>query len=264
VLDLRRPYLIAVLHLPPTPGSPLYRGRPEAVVESAVRDARAALEGGCDALLVENFGDRPFHKDRVPPETVAAMALCLHEVARVAGAVPVGVNVLRNDARAALALCAATPAAFLRINVHSGVAVTDQGLVEGRAADTLRERARLAPAALILADVHVKHGSPLGGRPIDETARDTLGRGLADAVIVSGVATGAAAERNDLARVREAIGAGQLIVGSGVTRDNAAELLQLADGAIVGTWIKEGGRLENAIDAGRVRQLREVADRLRR
>ena len=160
-LELPRPYLVGVVHLAPTPGSPRFRTGFDRVLERAVADAEALASGGCDALLVENFGDVPFHAERVPPETIAAMALALSAVRESAPGLPVGVNVLRNDARAALGLCAVTGAAFLRVNVHCGVVATDQGMVEGRAAETLRERARLARTTAILADVHVKHGRTL-------------------------------------------------------------------------------------------------------
>ncbi len=257
-LGLPRPALIGVVHLLPTPGSPRHEGSLETLLERAVADARALARGGCDALIVENFGDVPFFAETVPPETVAAMSLALFEVRREVGALPVGVNVLRNDARAALGLCAATGAAFLRVNVHTGVAATDQGLIAGRAAETLRERRRLAPAAAILADVHVKHGAPLVGRPIGEDARDALERGLADAVIVSGTATGSPPRRAELEAVREAIGERALLVGSGMDERNASELLAFADGAIVGTFLKRNGRIDQPVELERVRRLKRA------
>jgi membrane complex biogenesis BtpA family protein len=230
----------------------------EALIERAVHDARTLAKGGCGALLIENFGDLPFFPGTVAPETACAMVLAVSEVRREVGALPVGVNVLRNDARAALALCATAGASFFRVNVHTGVMVTDQGLLEGRAAETLRERARLAPRTVILADVHVKHGSPLGSQPIGEAARDALERGLADAVIVSGRGTGDPPSRGDLAAVREAIGDRSLLVGSGLDENNAAELLSIADGAIVGTFLKRDSRVDQPVELDRVRRLRRA------
>lgn len=254
--------LIGVVHLGATPGAPRYAGSMDPLIERAVADARALASGGCDALIVENFGDVPFFAGSVPPETVAAMALAVAEVRRAA-ALPVGVNVLRNDARSALALCAATGAAFLRVNVHTGAAATDQGTIEGRAAETLRERARLAPEAAILADVHVKHATPLGGESIGDAARDALERGLADGVIVTGRATGRAPDVAVLTEVREHVGAAPLYVGSGLDDSNAAALLAVADGAIVGTWLKREGRVANPVDEARVARLRAACDRSR-
>jgi len=257
-----RRVLIGVVHLAPTPGAPRHAGSTAALLERARADARALVRGGADALLVENFGDAPFFAGEVPPETVATLALALAAVRELAAGCPLGVNVLRNDARAALGLCAATGASFLRVNVHTGAMVTDQGLIQGRAAETLRERARLCPAARILADVHVKHATPLGRETLAEAAEEAFTRGGADALIVSGRATGHAPGRAELERVRERVGAAPLLVGSGVDADNARELLLVADGAIVGTALKRGGRVDETVDEARVARLRAAFDAL--
>ncbi|MDA1263780.1 MAG: BtpA/SgcQ family protein [Planctomycetota bacterium] len=252
----RRPALVGVVHLGPTPGAP-GAGAFAAVLERAVADARALEAGGCDAVIVENFGDAPFYPGAVPPETVASLTLAVARV-RASIELPVGVNVLRNDARAALGICAATGAEFLRVNVHTGAAATDQGLIEGRAAETLRERARLGLEVALLADVHVKHATPLGATSLADSARETVGRGLADGVLVTGSATGAAPDAATVAEVRAAVGAAPVLVASGVTVANAAELLAGADGAIVGTALKRGGEVHQPVDPERVRALRAV------
>lgn len=236
-----------------------------AVLDAAERDARALVEGGVDGLIVENFGDTPFFAESVPPETAAAMALA---VARVRACAPdelaVGVNVLRNDARTALGVAAVTDANFVRVNVHCGAAVTDQGLVNGRAAHTLRERERLAPAAAVWADVHVKHAVPLGGGELADAAEEAHGRGRADALIVSGRATGSMPDPREVAVVRAAVPAAYLVLGSGVDASNAAVLLAEADAAICGTALKEGGDVLAPVERSRVEDLRAVFDGLRR
>lgn len=261
--DLRRPLLIGVVHLAATPGSPGYGGDFDAVLDAARRDARALVEGGIRAAVVENFGDAPFFAEQVPAETIASLALALSAVAEVAPELALGINVLRNDARAALGLCAATGAGFLRVNVHTGAAVTDQGIVQGRAAETLRERARLAPHAALLADVHVKHATPMGDESIGQAARETLGRGLADGLIVSGTGTGAAPDTADLAAVRAACPEALLLLGSGFSASSAAEFLAHADGAIVGTATKHGGDVHAPVDPARVRELVQAAEATR-
>jgi membrane complex biogenesis BtpA family protein len=168
---------------------------------------------------------------------------------------PIGFNVLRNDARAALALCAACDGSFIRVNVHTGAMLTDQGLIEGNAHDTLRCRRQLCPQIKIFADVFVKHAVPLGDLSIEDSARDTLERGLADALIVSGVGTGIAAELSDLERVRHACPSAKIFLGSGVTLANIHDFLPLADGFIVGTSLKRGGKISNPVDSKRVRAL---------
>ncbi len=252
------------MHLSATPGSPRFAGDVRAITDAALRDAEALLDGGCDALIVENFGDVPFFAERVPPETIATLALALDAVCASHPSLPVGVNVLRNDARAALGLCAATGASFVRINVHTGAAVTDQGLVQGRAAETLRERARLCPHVAIFADVHVKHATPLSSEPIGAAALDAVERGLADALIVSGPATGRAPELASVSAVRASVPHVPLFLGSGVDETNARTLLEHADGAIVGTSLKHGGRVSESVDRERVARMRRAFDAVRR
>jgi len=263
-LEGRSAVLIGVVHLLPTPGAPRAKGGMAPLLARAVSDARALVRGGCDGLIVENYGDVPFHARELPPETIAALALAVAAVRELAGALPVGVNALRNDARAALGICACTGAGFLRVNVHTGAAVSDQGLLEGRAAETLRERARLCPSALVLADVHVKHATPLGSESLVEAARDARERGLADALVLSGRATGAPPQARELEQVRAAVPRVPLLVGSGLNERNAAELLAFADGAIVGTSLKRGGRVEAPVDERRVAALRRCMPRARR
>jgi membrane complex biogenesis BtpA family protein len=252
-----RKLLIGVVHLQPLPGSPRWGGDLEMVLRRALEDARAYRRGGAHALVVENLGDVPFTKGCVGPETVAAMAAAGRAIRAEVG-LPLGFNVLRNDARAALALCAACGGTFIRVNVHTGAMLTDQGLIEGDAYATLRYRRQLCPAVRILADIHVKHAVPLGNWLLGDSARDAVHRGLADALIISGVGTGLAADVADLEQVRAACPTGKLLVGSGVTLKNIGQYLPLADGFIVGTSLKRGGDIANRVDARRVAALVEA------
>jgi len=246
--------LIGVAHLRPLPGAPRYAGRLSDVIKRAVHDARAYEQGGADAVCIENFGDLPFTKGAVPPATVAAMAVCGQAIREAIG-LPVGFNVLRNDPQAALALCAACEGAFIRVNVHSGAMLTDQGLIEGDAFNTLRARKALGLSAAIYADVQVKHATALGDQSIEDAARDTLERGLADGLIVSGSGTGWATDPEDVRRVRAACPKAKILLGSGVTERNVESFLEHADAFIVGSSLKRGGRLEAAVDPRRVERL---------
>jgi membrane complex biogenesis BtpA family protein len=245
---------IGVVHLRPLPGSPRWRGDLESVIEFAVSDALAYERGGAHALFIENFGDIPFTKGNVAPETIAAMAAAGRAI-RQAVKLPIGFNVLRNDARVALALCAVCGGAFVRINVHTGAMLTDQGLIEGNAYETLRYRQRLCPNVQLFADVHVKHAVPLGNWTIEDAARDTVERGLADALIVSGAGTGLATDLEDVQRVRRAAPSTKILLGSGVTPANVRDFLPLADGFIVGTSLKVGGNVAKPVDPKRVAAL---------
>lgn len=241
--------VFGMVHLGPLPGAPLFASL-DAVIERALRDALALRDGGCDGFVVENFGDRPFARGRVEVETVAAMTRVIAEIASEVR-LPFGVNVLRNDALSALAIAAATGAAFIRVNVHIGAMLTDQGIIEGDAYTTLRKRASLAPDVLIFADHLVKHAMPLADVDPVQSARDLRRRGLADAIIVTGAETGAAADPARLRTLRDAIDA-PLLLGSGLTAQNADQFAD-ADGAIVGTSIQLDGSVDAALVAEVIR-----------
>lgn len=245
--------VIGMVHVAALPGAPMYGGSMPPIVDAALRDARALREGGCDAIAFENFGDRPFFKDRVPAETVAALTRVIVEVVAEIQ-MPFGVNVLRNDAASAIAIAAAAGAAFIRVNVHTGAMLTDQGIIEGRAAETLRKRAALAPDVWIFADHMVKHATPMVLMDDIQSAKDLRYRGFADAVIISGAETGAEPDRIRFAHVREALNDAPILIGSGLTESNAGTFAD-ADGAIVGTSIKIDGRVDAPVDPDRVKRL---------
>ena len=247
--------IIGVVHLLPLPGSPRWKGDLDLVVEHALRDAEALAGGGIDAVIFENFGDVPFFSGTVPPETIAAMAVVIESVANSVEA-PFGVNVLRNDPLAALALAYTTGGEFIRANVHTGVMVTDQGIIQGRAEDTVRRRSALAAPVKLLADVLVKHAVPLGEQDIRDAAKAAVHRGLADGLIVTGSFTGEEADLSDVKAVKEVVPGGTpVLVGSGVTEANIGTYLEWADGVIVGTSLKRDGVVSNPVDQGRVAKL---------
>ena len=247
--------LIGMVHVAPLPGSPRWDGSMQRVVAAAVADARALIEGGMDALLIENHGDTPFTPGRVEAATVAALAVVAHEVRGALPAATLGINVLKNDARSALAVACAVGARFIRVNVHAGAVVADQGLVQSDAYHTLRDRRLLDADVAIFADVGGKHASPLAPVDLEQHARDLRHRGLADGLVVSGPATGAATSLADIKRVRGAVADVPLLVGSGATPETVAELLSLADGVIVGTALKRHGDVAAPVDPERVRRL---------
>lgn len=152
-----------MVHLPPLPGAPRYNadGGREAIHEAVRRDAERLDVGGVDALLVENFGDTPFYPDPVPRHVVADLTAAVGTVRTVTDR-PVGVNVLRNGGPGAVAVAAATDASFVRVNVHTGARVSDQGVLEAQAHETMRLHERIDADAALLADVAVKHSTPLG------------------------------------------------------------------------------------------------------
>jgi membrane complex biogenesis BtpA family protein len=263
--------LLGMVHLPPLPGAPRApddgREAMRAAVDRAASDARALDRGGVDGIVIENFGDAPFYPDEVPPHVVAAVTRAATAVADETD-LPLGINVLRNDAEAALSVAAAVGADFVRVNVHTGARVTDQGIVQGRAHETLRLRDRLGVDVGVFADTDVKHSAPLTAEGYTaESFADTAERGLADAVIASGPGTGEAVDADALESVvaeRERHGLDTpVLVGSGVTPETVADLLRVADGAIVGTALKESGETTAPVDADRVAALVAAADEAR-
>ena len=251
--------LIGMLHLPALPGAPRAALTMDEIESRALAEARILLDAGFDSCVVENFGDSPFHKDAVEPVTVAAMARVVAAVRRQVPQLRVGVNVLRNDALSAVSIAAACGAHFVRVNVHVGATATDQGIIESRAAQTLRLRRHLGAAVEIWADVHVKHGKSLAHETLAREAEDAVHRGHADAVIVSGQRTGWATEIDDV-RTAAALHLGvPVIVGSGVNEHSVGLLLQAADGVIVGTSLKEKGDTTAPLDPERAQRLVQAA-----
>ena len=247
--------LIGMVHLPPLPGSPRWDGSMERAIAVALADARALIDNGMDALIIENYGDAPFTAGRVAAATVAAMAVIAHEIRRALPDAPLGVNVLKSDARSALAVATAIGARFIRVNVLAGAVVADQGIVQTDAHDLLRDRRLLGVDVAIFADVQGKHAVPLAPVELEQQARDLAARALADGLVVSGRATGDATPIEDVKRVRSAVPDVPILVGSGVTPETAADLLSLADALIVGTSLKRDGDVSKPVDPERVRRL---------
>jgi len=251
------PRLIGVIHLAPLPASPRFGGSLGAVVDGAAADAAALEKAGFEAAIVENYGDVPFVPGAVSPATVASMTACALAVRQAAPGLRLGINVLRNDAAAALGIAAACRAEMVRINVHAGARVTDQGIVQGEAHRTLRLRRELGlDAVKLLCDVAVKHSAPLGDRPLDEESRDVAERGLADAVLLTGSATGRPVRAADLLAVVQSVSV-PVLVASGATLEDI-QLLRAGHGVIVGSWLRKSGRAGEPVDPERAKAFAEA------
>jgi membrane complex biogenesis BtpA family protein len=246
---------IGVIHLAPLPGSPAHVSDLDSITAKAVEEANIIEKAGFGGLIVENYGDIPFHRDDVGPETIASMALIVKAV-RDAVDLPIGINVLRNDAHAALAVAGVCRAEFVRVNVLVGAFVTSEGIIEGRPAEVLRLRDALAPESLVLADIMVKHGSPLAATTISEEALDAAERGRADCVIVTGTRTGLPPSAGELTEARNALAGGTrqvpILAGSGAVPSNLESLMELSDGVIVGSYMRRGGVAGADLETDRV------------
>jgi uncharacterized protein len=252
--------VIGVVHLLPLPTSPRWNGSLKAVFDRAEQEAAALAAGGVDGLIVENFFDAPFAKDQVDPVVVSAMTLVVQRLSNLVS-LPIGVNVLRNDGHSGLAIASCTGAQFIRVNVLTGVMATDQGLIEGDAHRLLRYRRELGSDVKIFADVLVKHAMPLGMPNLTTAVQETIDRGLADAVILSGWATGSPPPVADLEIAKAAARQIPVLIGSGADWDNIGELMGAVDGVIVSSSLKRQGMIQNAIDPNRVSRFVEAARR---
>ena len=257
----RRKALIGMIHCPPFPGSPRYRGATmEEIHDACRRDAEALLANGMHGLIVENHGDIPFRKpEDMGPETTGFMAVVADRLRREFGA-PMGINVLANAPVPAFAVAAASGASFIRVNQWANAYVANEGFMEGRAAEALRFRSMLrAEHVKVFADSHVKHGSHaiVADRSVEELTRD-LAFFDADGVIATGQRTGDSAALDEIEVIAGATHL-PVLVGSGVSADNVAAILERVSAVIVASSLKEGGVWWNPVDAARVRDFVRAA-----
>ena len=253
--------LTGVIHLPALPGSPKNALAMSEILERTVLDARALEEAGFDLAMIENFGDAPFFAGSVPAVTIAAMTACAFAIREALPNLPLGVNVLRNDVASAIAIAHIVDARAVRVNVLCGARVTDQGLVEGRAAETLRLRKALgADGVEIWADVDVKHSAPLAARPIEEEAAELHERSLADALLVTGTGTGSPITPSDLAKARAGAPNARIYVASGSRLEDLKTIAENSNGVVVGSALVQasGRSVTEAIDL--VKSLRAALD----
>ncbi|MCU0525135.1 MAG: BtpA/SgcQ family protein [Elainella sp. Prado103] len=264
-MDLKQTFktanpVIGVVHLLPLPTSPRWGGSLRTVIDRAEQEAVALASGGVDGIIVENFFDAPFPKDQVDPAVVSAISLVVHRLMHLV-TLPIGINVLRNDAHSAMAIASCVQAHFIRVNVLTGVMATDQGLIEGQAHQLLRYRRELGSDVKILADVLVKHARPLGSPNLTTAVQETIDRGLADGVILSGWATGSPPSLEDLELATAAAHDTPVFIGSGASWENIPQLIQSADGVIVSSSLKRRGQVDQPIDPIRVSQFVEAMRR---
>lgn len=243
----RKP-LIGMIHLPALPGSPRSALTLDKLVEYAFEEEAKLSGAGLDAVIVENVGDTPLLKDGLPPYVVASMTRIVRAVVEQSR-LAVGVNMLRNACVEALSVAYASGARFVRCNVMVGAYATDQGIIEGCAAQLLRVKKLLGADTLLLGDVHVKHAHPIFDVPIEYAAQDLSERGGADAVIVSGPRSPIPPREEALSTVRKSIEK-PVLIGSGITLKNVKHFYELSDGLIIGEQdFKEQGKWGGASDS---------------
>lgn len=253
--------IIGMIHLPALPGTPLYDAREgmQAIREWVRRDLDALQQGGIHAVMFCNENDRPYRLD-ADPASVAAMSDVIGGV-RNEVSVPFGVNVLW-DPIATIAVAAATGASFCR-EIFTGAFAGDFGLWVRSAGDAFRYRKQLdAQHVRLMFNINAEFAQQLAPRPIADVAKSVVFDSNPDAILISGPITSQPANASALAEVKEAIGASgvPILANTGFKASNAKEILQYADGAIVGSSLKVDGVTWNPVDEARVRDLIRAVD----
>jgi uncharacterized protein len=261
----KRKPVIGVIHLKPLPGAPRYDGEEvRAIYAAAAADARTLAAGGIDGIIVENASDLPFSRpEDIGPETVAALTAACLEV-RAATELPIGITCVANGAIPALAIAKAVGARWVRVNQWVNAYVANEGLLNGPAPAAMRYRSMIgARDVAIFADVHVKFGAHAitADRSIAEQATDAEWFD-ADVLIATGARTGSPTQPREVSSVRAGTNL-PVIVGSGLSPEQVPDLFGVADGAIVGQWLKVDGKWWNKVDAKRVEMLMNAVAKTR-
>jgi membrane complex biogenesis BtpA family protein len=208
---------------------------------------------------VENLGDEPYLVGESSPEQFALMAGVTRLVSRGVD-IPVGVNVQFNAWKAELAIAHTCGAQFVRVEVFVDTVVSAQGLVTPCSAQITRYRQSLnAQDIQLWADIQTKYTTNIVPKALVQSAKDAQAAG-ADALIVTGAATGEATPLDAVSEVEKVVSL-PVLVGSGTNIDNVCDVLRIADGAIVGSSLKDGGLASNRVSKEAVEAFMKAAKR---
>lgn len=255
--------IIAMLHLSALPGDPGFDSSSgmAGVIERASRELHALQGGGVDAVMFSNEFSLPY-LTQTEPITSMAMARVIGELRRDIQ-VPYGVNVLW-DGIASIDLAASTGAQFVR-EIFTGVYASDFGLWDTNVGAAARHRTRIgAHEVRLLFNIVPESATYLANRDIEDVTKTTVFATLPDALCVSGLTAGTSTDSQVLTRVKASAGNVPVIVNTGVRPANVAEVLDIADGAVVGTFFKQGGVFEEEVDQARVTELMTAVRQLRK
>lgn len=237
--------VIGMVHCLPLPTTAGFDGDYQKIIDRAVEDALTLEKAGVDAVIVENMGDTPFSA-LLNKAQLAALAAVTMQV-KNAVQIPVGVDAAFNDCEANIAIAAITGAEFIRVPVFVDTVVFTDGIINPCAKKCMEYRKAMGKEDIkILADVQVKHAHMmLPYITVEQSAREAADNG-ADGIIVTGTQIGEETPLDLIKRVKEVVSL-PVFAGSGVKAENIKDQLQIADGAIIGSSLKEGGILTNPI-----------------
>jgi len=255
--------VIAMVHLRPLPGSPHYNisDTMEDLVRVALKDAKALENGGVDGILVSNESDIPY-LFRVGPETVASMTYISSRIKEEVS-IPVGIDVLWGDARAALAIAKVIGSRFIR-TLLSGVYASDLGLINTEGAKVMRYRKFIgAEDVKIFIYLNPEFASSLSPRPLSIIAKTLRWLRMADAYCVSGPMPGMPPDIEEIKRIKNEVPDVPVIANTGMNKENVAKYLEYVDGVIVGTALKVGNITLNPVDEEKVKEFMKVVKSVR-
>ncbi|UCG00866.1 MAG: BtpA/SgcQ family protein [Candidatus Heimdallarchaeota archaeon] len=251
-LDLSKKPLIGMVHLPPLDVSLHTAQSLENISKTSLQDAITLETAGFDAVLIENFHDTPYTKYRLDDFKFLLFSSIVEKIVSQVG-IPCGVNILRNACVQAFILATINRGSFIRCNIYEGAYVTDQGIIESVAAEVQQKMREIKSNVKILADIHVKHATPLGDFSMEESAANVINREGATAIILSGRATGRLIDKNKLKNFVHSTKI-KPILGSGLTIKNLPDIFPYISGAIVGSSIKVTD-ISSPIDMGKAKAL---------
>ena len=245
LLGLGSKTVIGMVHCLPLPGTAGFEDNMEKIFSQAIKDAKTLEEAGCDALIIENMGDGPFNDFLDIEQTVALTAVST--LVKEAVSIPIGIDAAFNDYKSSLSIAKAIGAEFVRIPVFVDTVMFYNGVLNACSRDAVLFRRKIhAENVKILADIQVKHTYMVNPTiTIKDSAKMAVSC-LADGIIVTGRAIGTETPIDMIKQVKEVVNV-PVIAGSGVNANNISEQLNIADGAIIGSSLKEGGKISNPI-----------------
>ena len=257
-------FLAAMVALLPLPGAPGYAGDDRRILSQALSDLEHYAAAGVDALVLENSHDLPYIKPPLPAQALSLVTSVAREVrCRFPG--PIGIQLLEAANESALEVAHQADLDFLRVEGFVFAHIGGAGLIEGCAGKLLRLRKQLRCGHIkIFGDVKKKHCShALTGDLdiLDEVKQAEFF--LADGVIVTGPRTTEPPAATELRKVKSHSRL-PVLIGSGLTPDNLKAYFPLADGFIVGSTFREGGRFLGLLEPGRLESFMRAFRALRR
>ncbi len=263
MLTLPDKFLGAMIAVLPLPGAPRYGGNDRQIVKQALSDLEHYAQAGVDAIVLENSHDLPYIKPPLPARAIEVLKHVATEVRRrFAG--PIGIQVLEAANETALEIAHQADLDFLRVEGYVFAHVGGAGLIEGCAGRLLRRRQELDCEHIkVFGDVKKKHCShALTGDldVLDEVKQAEFF--LVNGVIVTGARTTEPPAVAELRRVKRHARV-PVLIGSGMTPANIKTYFPLADGFIVGSTFREGGRFLGALEPRRLAAFMKVFGALR-